>query len=81
MKSARLSAPFALIALLLSCLSGCTTLDSEQWNERAALCDQDRIDVPDWPRSEFEAYAIELLGVLADDRMRTQVERDCRADL
>jgi hypothetical protein len=35
--------------------------------------------VPAWPRSEFEAYAIELLGVIADDRSKTRIERECRS--
>ena len=69
----------ALALLVLSCLPGCTNSGSKRWNERAALCDQPRAEVPAWPRSEFEAYAIELLGVIADDRTRTRIERDCRA--
>jgi hypothetical protein len=56
-------------------------LASKQWNERAALCDQPRVEVPPWPRSEFEAYAIQVLGVVADDRTKTRIERECRADL
>lgn len=74
-------ASFFAIALALLPLSGCTSLDSKRWNERAALCDQPRADVPAWPRSEFEAYAIELLGVIASDRTMTRIERECRAGL
>lgn len=81
LKSASSPARFALLALLLSFLPGCTSWASKRSNERAALCDQPRVEVPAWPRSEFEAYAIELLGVIADDRTRTRIERDCRAGL
>lgn len=81
MKSARLSARFALIALLILSLSGFTCSGKKPWNVRAELCDQPRVEVPAWPRSDFEAYAIELLGVIADDRGKTRIERECRADL
>jgi hypothetical protein len=68
-----------LALLVLICLPGCTNSGSKRWSERAALCDQPRAEVPAWPRSEFEAYAIELLGVIADDRTKTRIERECRA--
>jgi hypothetical protein len=80
LKSASFCA-IALALLALSCLPGCTSWASKRSNERAALCDQPRVEVPAWPRSEFEAYAIELLGVIADDRSKTQIERECRSDL
>lgn len=70
-----------VIACVLLCLSGCMTSGAKRWKERAEGCDQPRAEVPAWPASEFEAYAIELLGVIADDRTRTRIERECRAGL
>lgn len=75
------SASFCVIACVLLSLTACMTSGAKRWKERSKLCDQPRVEVPNWPRSEFEAYAIELLGVIADDRTRTRIERECRADL
>lgn len=33
--------------------------------------------IPDWPEADFEAYALELLGVIRDDRMAERREREC----
>lgn len=37
--------------------------------------------IPDWPEADHEAYAIELLGVIRDDRMAERVERECVREL
>jgi outer membrane biogenesis lipoprotein LolB len=75
------SASFCVIACVLLLLPGCTSSGAKRWNERSKLCDQPRAEVPVWPASEFEAYAIELLGVIADDRTKTRIERECRGSL
>lgn len=81
MKSERLSELCVLSVLLLCCLSACTISAGKRWNERSKLCDQPRIEIPPWPLADYEAYSIQLLGVVTDDRTKTQIERDCRADL
>lgn len=75
------SASYCVIVCVLLLLIGCMNSGAKRWNERSKLCDQPRVEVPAWPASEFEAYAIELLGVIADDRTKTRIERECRAGL
>ncbi len=72
-----------LIALCLLSLTSCAGSGTKRWAERAALCDQPRQTVPDWPAelADFPAYALELLGVIEADRAVTAIERKCRADL
>lgn len=70
-------------ALCLLSLTSCATSGTRQYAERAKRCEQDRVAVPDWPAdlADMPAYALELLGVIRDDRTRTRIERDCIADL
>jgi hypothetical protein len=56
-------------------------LESKQWKQRAELCRQAEAPVPDWPASDFEAYAIRLLGTITADRTAWGIERQCIADL
>ena len=51
-------------------------------------CQQDRVPIPDWPAEAIDAdetaaipYALELLGVIRDDRMAERRERECVEDL
>ena len=67
------------IALCLTSLTSCATSGGKRLNERVAHCQQARQPVPDM--ADLPAYAIELLGVIADDRSRTRIERECIADL
>lgn len=71
------SASYCVIVCALLLLPGCTSLDGKRFAERAKLCQQSRVEIPDWPEIDFEAYAIELLGVIREDRMRERVEREC----
>lgn len=53
-------------------------------SERVALCQQDRTaEIPDWPVElvEFPAYALELLGVIEEERRLERVERECQSKL
>lgn len=81
MKSA--SSIATAIALSL-CLTGCASWGSKQLSERVALCQQDRTaEIPDWPVElvEFPAYALELLGVIEEERRLERVERECQSKL
>ena len=71
------------IALCLTSLTSCATSGGKRLNERVAHCQQARQPVPDWPAdmADRPAAAIERLGVIADDRSRTRIERECIADL
>lgn len=80
-KSVRSFAQCALAALLILSLSACMSLGGQRWKQRVENCQQDRAPIPDWPESYFEAYAIELLGVIRDDRMAERRERECVRDL
>ena len=78
----------ALIALLCLCLPACTNLGAQRFKPRVMNCQQDRVPVPDWPAAELDSdpalaipYALELLGVIRDDRMAERRERECVADL
>lgn len=75
LKSAQSSA--MCLALVLLCLSGCTILGEQRWKPRVESCQQQRPPIPDWPASVFEAYAIELLGVIREDRRLEAIEREC----
>ena len=80
-KSARSSARFALAALLILFLSACTSWGGLRWKPRVESCQQSRAPIPDWPQADYEAYALELLGVIRDDRMAERRERECIRDL
>lgn len=49
----------------------------QRWKPRVESCQQARGEIPDWPESEYAAYAIELLGVIREDRRMESIERDC----
>lgn len=70
-----------VIALALLSLTACTSLGGKRWKERVESCQQARVPIPDWPEADHEAYAIELLGVIRDDRMAERVERECVREL
>lgn len=79
---------FALIALLCLSLPACTTLGGLRWKPRVESCQQDRVPIPDWPAEAIDAdetaaipYALELLGVIRDDRMAERRERECVREL
>lgn len=81
MKSA--SSIVTAIALCL-CLTGCGSWGKTRLSERVALCQQERTaEVPDWPVElvDFPAYALELLGVIEEERRLERVERECQAKL
>ena len=80
-KSARSFARCALPVLLILSLSACTSWGGQRWKPRVESCQQDRAPIPDWPEAEYEAYALELLGVIRDDRMAERRERECVRDL
>lgn len=63
--------------LSLSSLQACATPAAKPSNARDALCHQTEAAIPDWPASDFEAYAIRLLGVIEADRTAWRIERDC----
>ena len=73
-KSARSS---VLLALALLCLPGCMTLEGQRWKPRVESCQQARPEIPDWPKGEYAAYALELLGVIREDRRMEAIEREC----
>jgi hypothetical protein len=56
-------------------------LGGQRWKPRVESCQQARPEVPDWPESEFPAYALELLGVIREDRRMEAIERKCVSDL
>lgn len=70
-----------LAVLLSSSLPACGTRAVKPSSERAARCHQAEAVVPDWPASDFEAYAIRLLGVIEADRTAWGIERECVAGL
>lgn len=72
------SAPSSvLLAIALLCLPGCMTVAGQRWKPRVESCQQARPEVPDWPEGEYAAYAIELLGVIREDRRMESIEREC----
>lgn len=78
-KSALSSALF--LALALPFLTGCMTWGGQRWKPRVESCQQTRLEVPDWPESEYPAYAIALLGIIREDRRMEAIERKCIRDL
>jgi len=69
------------LASVLLCLQGCQNLGGQRWKPRVESCQQERPEVPDWPESEHVAYALELLGVIREDRRMEAIERKCVRDL
>lgn len=73
------SGKWMLLACVLSLcsLTACATQAGTRSNARDALCHQTEAAIPDWPASDFEAYAIRLLAVIEADRTSWRIERDC----
>src|SRR5690606_31367262 len=77
-----------LIALSLSCLPACTQRAVRPSNAPAppvVACEQGLTpDVPDWPEDwlrDGPPWAVQVLGVLTEERRLRAVERRCLADL